>query len=286
VWLLAFRPRTLVAAVVPVAVGTALAHREGAARPGVALAALLGALLIQVATNLVNDYYDFVRGADTAERVGPTRVTQAGLIAPEQVLGGAKLCGLLALAVGSYLTSVGGWPIVVIGLLSLASGYAYTGGPWPLGYHGLGDLFVFVFFGLVAVAGTDYVQTGALHPLALWAAVPVGTLCTALIVVNNLRDAATDARTGKRTLAVRLGERFARWEYTALVAAAFALPAALVALGLLRAPALLPLLAAPLALEPLRRVWRERGAPLNQALASTARLQAAFGLLWAIGLAS
>jgi 1,4-dihydroxy-2-naphthoate octaprenyltransferase len=281
---MAARPRTLVAAVVPVAVGTAVAAHEGSVRPLAALAALAGALLIQVATNLVNDYYDFVRGADTAERVGPTRVTQAGLIAPSRVLAAAGLVALAAMGLGSYLVWLGGWPIVIIGLLSLLAGFAYTGGPYPLGYHGLGDVFVFVFFGIVAVSGTAYVQTGSWSSLAFAASIPVGALSTALIVVNNLRDAATDAKTGKRTLAVRLGESFVRGEYVSLLVLAFATPLALWALGRVSPLAMLAWIALPLALAPLRLVRREQGAALNRGLALTARLQLAFGLLFAIGL--
>jgi 1,4-dihydroxy-2-naphthoate octaprenyltransferase len=284
VWLMATRPRTLVAAVVPVLVGTAVVHRSGQVQPLAAGAALLGALLIQVFTNLVNDYYDFVRGADTAERVGPTRVTQAGLVAPRTVITAAGFVAFLAVLSGIYLVYVGGWPIVAVGVASLLAGYAYTGGPFPLGYNGLGDLFVFLFFGLVAVLGTVFVQAHALPPLGWWCAVPVGALCTNIIVVNNLRDVETDTRSGKRTLAVKLGVPFVRAEYTALLLLSFAVPVILVASGLASAWALLPLLSLPLALGPLRMVWKEKGAILNQGLGHTARLQAVFGVLLAIGL--
>ncbi|HYX90253.1 MAG TPA: 1,4-dihydroxy-2-naphthoate polyprenyltransferase, partial [Myxococcaceae bacterium] len=199
-WILAARPKTLAAAVMPVCVGTALAYGSGKGRAGPALAALAGALLIQIGTNLANDFFDFKKGADTGARLGPTRVTQAGLIAPEAVFTAAMLAFGAAVAVGLYLTWVAGWPILVIGLLSVASGYAYTGGPYPLGYHGLGDAFVFVFFGLVAVAGTYYAHALALTPLAVAAGVPLGALSTGLLAVNNLRDVETDARAGKRTL--------------------------------------------------------------------------------------
>jgi 1,4-dihydroxy-2-naphthoate octaprenyltransferase len=283
-WLLATRPRTLVCAAVPVAVGTALAAAEGRARALPAAAALLGALLIQVATNLVNDYYDFIRGADTAERVGPTRVTQAGLISPRTVISAAGAVAGLAVLVGLYLASVGGWPVVAIGVASLLAGFAYTGGPFPLGYHGLGDVFVFAFFGLVAVGGTYYVEAGALSSAALLCALPVGALSTAILVVNNLRDAATDAKSGKRTLAVRLGERFARAEWLALVILAFATPVVLVALGLVRPGALVSLVALPLARAPWRLVRDARGAPLNQGLGLTARLLAIHGMLFALGI--
>lgn len=283
--LLAIRPRTLTAAVAPVLVATALAWRAGAARWLPALACLIGSLLIQIGTNLANDYYDHQKGADTAERVGPTRVTQAGLVAPATVKAWAFGAFGLAALVGAYLVWVGGWPILVAGLLSLASGWAYTGGPYPLGYHGLGDLFVMVFFGFVATLGTWWVQAGP-PPAALWVlAVPVGALATAILVVNNLRDRLTDAKAGKRTLAVRLGAGAARAEYLALVAASFLAPVALVALGHLRAGALLPLLAPPLAVGPARLVLRAEGTALNPALGGTARLQLAFAALLALGLA-
>jgi len=281
-WLLATRPRTLVAGAVPVLVGTALAAHQGGARAMPALAALLGAVFIQIGTNLVNDYYDFKKGADR-ERVGEARVTSAGLIAPEQVIAAAGFTALLAIGVGLYLASVGGWPIVAIGVASLIAGFAYTGGPFPLGYHGLGDLFVFVFFGLVAVGGTYFVQAGAWPLMAIIAAIPVGTIGTAIIVVNNLRDHESDAKVGKRTLAVRFGVAFTRAEYVTLLALAFATPVVLAVLDE-RPFMLLPLLSAPLAIAPLKLVLREQGRPLDRGLALTARLQAAFGLLFALGL--
>jgi 1,4-dihydroxy-2-naphthoate polyprenyltransferase len=283
-WFLAIRPRTLTAGLVPVGVGTALAFAHGLARPLPAVAALVGALLIQIGTNLSNDYFDFVRGADTAERLGPARATQQGWLPPKAVLAGALACFALAIGVGSYLVSVGGWPIVAIGLASVLAGYAYTGGPFPLAYHGLGDAFVFIFFGLVAVAGTYYVQALALHPAVWLAATPVGALGVALLAVNNLRDRPTDARAGKRTLVVRLGARFGRAEYAAMLALALASPLALWAAGWSSAWALLALGGAAAALAPLRRVFNSDGPVLNRALAETARLQLVFGALLSLGL--
>ena len=283
-WLLAARPKTLTAAVVPVVVGTGLALGQGVAALWPALAALAGAVLIQIGTNLTNDYYDFHKGADTAERVGPVRVTQSGLIAPGTVLAAAAGCFALAVVVGVYLVFRGGWPFVVIGLLSVLAGWAYTGGPYPLGYHGLGDLFVLVFFGLVAVPGTLYAQAGHLVPAVWPAAVAIGALGTMILIVNNLRDADTDARAGKRTLVVRFGRPFGRAEYLTLLAVALAAPILLLALGWARWPVLLPLLAVPLALGPVRSVLNETGPALNRTLATTARLQAVYGLLLAAGL--
>ena len=282
-WLLAARPKTLTAAVVPVVVGTGLALGQGVAALWPALAALAGAVLIQIGTNLTNDYYDFHKGADTAERVGPVRVTQSGLIAPGTVLAAAAGCFALAVVVGMYLVFRGGWPFVVIGLLSVLAGWAYTGGPYPLGYHGLGDLFVLVFFGLVAVPGTFYAQAGHLVPAVWPAAVAIGALGTMILIVNTLRDADTDARAGKRTLVVRFGRPFGRAEYLTLLAVALAAPILLLALGWARWPVLVALAAAPLAWPPLSRVFGSSGAALNPALGATARFQAGYGLLLALG---
>lgn len=283
-WILAIRPKTLTAALAPVAVGTAAAMADGVEQWVPALAALLGAILIQIGTNLTNDYYDFKKGADTEERLGPKRVTQSGLIAPATVLVGALLSFGLAFLVGCYLMWIGGWPIAVIGVASLLSGYAYTGGPFPLAYNGLGDLFVFVFFGLVAVCGTYFVQAGTVTPLALIASVAMGTSGTALLVVNNLRDAATDVKAHKRTLVVRFGERAGRLEYVAMLVISFAVPVALWTLKLASPWVLLSLLSLPVAWPPLRRVLRDQGAALNPALGETARFQIVFSLLFALGL--
>ena len=282
-WLLAARPKTLTAAVVPVVVGTGLALGQGMAAAWPALAALAGAVLIQIGTNLTNDYYDFRKGADTHERVGPTRVTQSGLIAPQTVLAAGAACFALAVVVGISLVARGGWPFVVIGLASVLAGWAYTGGPHPLGYLGLGDLFVMVFFGLVAVPGTFYAQALALVPAVWPAAVAIGATGTMILVVNNLRDLDTDARAGKRTLVVRFGRGFGRGEYVALLLLALAMPLLMLAMGWARWPILMVLLALPLAWPPLSRVLGSTGAALNPALGGTARFQAAFGLLFAIG---
>ncbi len=284
VWLLATRPKTLTAALVPVLVGTAAAFHDGVMQPLPALAALLGALFIQVGTNLTNDYFDFKRGADTAQRLGPPRVTQQGWVSPGTVLAAALGSFGLAVLVGLYLVAVGGWPIVAIGVASVLSGYAYTGGPYPLAYHGLGDVFVFVFFGPVAVVGTYYVQSGTVGILPAVASVAVGLVGTSLLIVNNLRDIRTDAPVGKRTLAVRLGERGTRAQYLATLAVAFVVPVVLAVMGVPQA--LVALVAVPLAIPPSRLVLTQQGAPLNAALAGTARLHLVFGTLLALGLAA
>lgn len=225
VWLMASRPRTLPAAAAPVLLGTGLALGDGGMRIWPALAALMGALLIQIGTNLANDYYDHVRGGDSEDRVGPVRATQAGLLPPKTVRNAAFFVLGLALLIGFYLVDIGGMPILIIGIASLLCAVAYTGGPFPLAYHGLGDVFVFVFFGLVAVGGTYWVQTLAFGPEVLLAGAGMGALATAILVVNNLRDLETDARAGKRTLAVRLGMLGTKVEFGFLVVLAFSVPA-------------------------------------------------------------
>jgi 1,4-dihydroxy-2-naphthoate octaprenyltransferase len=282
-WLAAARPRTLPAAVVPVAVGTACAAASGGVAWGPALAALGGALAIQVGTNFANDVFDAERGADGPDRIGPLRAVSAGLIGAAAMKRAMIAAFAVAAAFGVYLVAIAGWPIALVGLLSIASGIAYTGGPWPLGYHGLGDVFVMVFFGFVAVCGTAFVQLGHVPALALWAALPVGALATAILVVNNLRDRATDARAGKRTLAVRLGRRGVLLEYVALVTLAFAIPLALAVAG--RPWAALPLVTAPLALARVRQLaGATTGAEFNACLATTAQLMMLHGLLLAAGL--
>ena len=206
-WALASRPKTLFAAIAPVLVGTACAYRAGAFRAGPALAALAGAVLLQIGSNFANDLFDYERGADREDRLGPERATQRGWIAPRAMRAGMAAVFALALAVGVYLFAVAGWPVIVIGLLSIAAAVAYTGGPFPLGYHGLGDLFVFLFFGVAAVAGTALVQAGRVPASAWFAAAPVGALATAILAVNNTRDCETDRRSGKRTLPARFGRR-------------------------------------------------------------------------------
>lgn len=284
-WFLATRPRTLVAGVVPVAVGSALAYREHLFALLPALAALVGALFIQIGTNLVNDYFDFKRGADTVDRLGPPRATQQGWLSPRAVFSGAMVCFGLAFTVGLYLVAVAGWPLVVIGLCSLAAGYAYTGGPFPLAYNGLGDVFVLVFFGFVAVGGTYFVQAHGLTSTALLAALPVGLLGVALLAVNNTRDVKTDASAGKRTLVVRFGPSFGKAEYVGCLVVSALVPPGLWLAGLATPFVMLSWLAIPLAIPPLKILFTQTGSALNAALAGTARLQMIFGVLFAAGLA-
>ena len=287
IWAIAARPKTFAAAAAPVLIGTGLAAFHDRFRALPAVAALIGALLIQIATNLANDYYDFVRGTDTAERVGPVRVTQAGLLAPAAVKRGMMMVIGAAVVVGLYLVAVGGWPILVIGVVSLVCAVAYTGGPFPLAYHGLGDVFVFLFFGLVAVGGTYWVQALALAPDALVAGAGVGALSTAILVVNNLRDIETDARAGKRTLAVRIGRTATAAEYTLLVAVGVWAP--LQGIGAYDWPVTVAVasgLAAAACARPLVTVWRHaRPHDLLPALGQTARAVALYGIALAVALA-
>jgi len=284
-WWLAIRPATLTASAAPVLVGAGAAWADGAFTAGPAIAALLGASLLQVGANFANDVFDFERGADNADRLGPQRATQQGWITAAQMKRAMWLAFAGATAVGLYLTWVAGWPVLALGLLSIAAAYLYTGGPRPYGYLGLGDLAVFLFFGPGAVVGTYYVQAHAISPLAVIASIPIGALATAILVVNNLRDIETDARAGKRTLAVRIGDRATRVYYLALVAIAYLVPPYLWLRGLSGAWAMLPWLSLPLAIRLAARLWREHGLPLNGCLVRTARLEVVFGLLFALGLA-
>jgi 1,4-dihydroxy-2-naphthoate octaprenyltransferase len=300
-WVIAARPQTLPAGAAPVIVGVGLAIGFDLFAPLPALAALLGALLIQVGTNFANDYYDAVRGTDTAKREGFTRVTAGGLIAPEEVRRAMYGTFTLAIVVGTYLVYVGGIPILVVGLASVASGITYTGGPYPFGYYGLGDLFVFCFFGLVAVSGTVYVQAAALAgsgPFPLWlppetlplaavvASLPIAGLSTCILVVNNIRDLETDRQAGKRTLAVLVGYTLSRVEFCALVGTAYIVPLVFFADPRFSLGVLLPLVTLPYAVAVTGTVLTERsGDALNPALERVGKLLAGYALLFAVGLA-
>ena len=284
-WLMAARPKTLPAALAPVLVGTALAFHDNAFALPAALAALFGALLLQIGSNFANDYFDFFKGADTAERLGPLRVTASGLITPGQLRWGMVVVFGLAALDGLYLIRVGGWPILAVGVASILAAILYTGGPFPFGYYGLGDLFVFIFFGLVAVCGTYYVQALNLTWPVVVAAIPPGLLITAILVVNNLRDIETDARAHKHTLAVLLGRTGTRGEYRILVALAYLLPLFLWLVYGYSFFVLLPWLTLPLVYKLLHEISsRIDGPALNAALAGTARLSLLFSLLLAAGL--
>ena len=283
-WFLACRPKTLTVSLSPVLVGTAIAWHDTAALLGLPLlAAALGAALIQIGTNLFNDVGDFLRGTDAAGRLGPKRAAAEGWLTARAIRSGAWLAFALAFACGIYLVWHGGWPIVAIGLASLTAGWAYTGGPKPIAYGPLGEVFVFVFFGLVAVGGSYYLQTLALSPGALLAGTLVGIHASAVITVNNYRDLDGDAQSGKNTLAVRLGRPAIRRLYAAEILTPYALLPLLAGLGW---PTALPLLSLPLALALIRRFQREPPGPVfNSILAATAGLQLAFALLLTLSFA-
>lgn len=279
-WILAIRPKTLSAAVAPVLTGTALAlHEQGEVWWRYAFLALIGSVCIQIATNLINDALDFKRGSDTAGRVGPLRVTQAGLLSAEAVLRGAYVCFIIAASFGIPLIARGGWPILLIGLASIAAAYAYTGGPYPLAYHGLGEAFVMVFFGLVAVGGTYYVLTFRYGAEAFLAGVSIGSLAVVLLAINNLRDIEGDRASNKRTIAVRLGVRGAKLEIVSFTIAAY-LFTILTAWLIEHLWLLLVILSAPLAFLLLRCVDRSTGAALNRCLAMAGALQWLFSILF------
>ena len=284
---MAARPRTLPAAIAPVLVGTAAAVQWLGHLPrwGAFFAALVGSIFIQIGTNLANDYSDAKRGADTADRLGPVRVTASGMVTPQRVMRATWIAFAVAVACGLYLWSVAGFGIFVIGVLSIAAGVLYTGGPRPYGYEGFGEVFVFLFFGLVAVNGAYYVQLEELDALPLGLSISIGFLAAAIIVVNNVRDVETDRRAGKNTLAVRIGREPAVQLYGLLVLGAFVvLPIALVAGEASMLP-LIGLLAAPLAVKPYRTLAERRDGPaLNGVLAATGGVLAVFSLLVAAGL--
>lgn len=284
-WIAAARPQTLAASVAPVLLGAALASEVVTLRISVLLAAMIGAICIQIGTNLFNDYADFNKGADGADRLGPPRACANGWLPPRRVLAAVGVTFAIATAAGLYLAAVAGWPVVVIGVASLACGIAYTGGPWPLSYVGIADLFVFVFFGLVAVGGTYFVLAGGLSLSAIYGGAVLGFLATAVLAVNNLRDRSGDGRVGKRTLAVRYGEAFARNQYMVLVTCA-ALLVVLVALFVPGAGIgwLAPLALSPWLVQLVRDAFVLDGQELNGLLKKTAAAELAFSVLLSAGI--
>ena len=288
VWFEATRPRTLPAAVAPVLVGTALAWRVGQAKWGAAASCLGFALLVQIGTNFANDYYDFLKGADTAERVGPRRAVASGLIAPRTMR--AAMIGVFAAAflLGLTLLAYGGWPLLIVGVTSIACGIAYTGGPYPLAYHGLGDLFVFIFFGLVATGATAFVQTGRLSAASLVAGAAMGALATNILVANNYRDVETDAKAGKRTLLVRWGRAYGRRQFATAHAVAATAPLGVVMLGMASGLAVAGLVAVAVAVamrQGSRLASAKTPADCIALLGTTGRWLAFYGLLMAAAIA-
>ncbi|MDH3620595.1 MAG: 1,4-dihydroxy-2-naphthoate polyprenyltransferase [Gammaproteobacteria bacterium] len=284
-WILAARPQTLTISVAPVLLGAALASEVGTLSIPVLVAAMIGAICIQIGTNLYNDYADFNKGADGTDRLGPPRACANGWLPPRQVFAAVGITFAVAMAAGAYLVAVAGWPILIIGVASLACGIAYTGGPWPLAYVGIADLFVFVFFGLVAVGGTYFVLAGSLSIAAVLGGAILGCLATAVLAVNNLRDRAGDGNAGKRTLAVRYGEAFARGQYAFLISCS-ALLVVLVALFVPGAGIgwLAPLALAPWLVQLVRDAFRLDGHELNGLLKKTAIAELAFSILLSAGI--
>ncbi|MBI5091177.1 MAG: 1,4-dihydroxy-2-naphthoate polyprenyltransferase [Candidatus Hydrogenedentes bacterium] len=285
VWLLAARPKTLWASCSPVIIGGALAYGDAAWHTPSFLAALVGAVLIQIGTNFANDYFDFAKGTDTADRVGPTRATQAGLVSPAAMKRAAWIVFLLTLVPGAYIIFRGGWPFLTIGLLSILFGVLYTGGPYPLGYLGLGDILVLIFFGPVAVGGTYYLQAMTIHPLVVVAGLAPGLFSVAILTVNNLRDLDGDRVAGKRTLAVRFGRTFARFEYLlSILIGGCAIPVYLCMEAGKHYYALISVVVAVLAIPAIKTVFTSSdGRALNDVLAATGKLLLVFSILLSIG---
>jgi 1,4-dihydroxy-2-naphthoate polyprenyltransferase len=284
IWLSASRPKTLPAAAAPVVAASALAWHDGLFQWGPALACLLTALLLQIAANLANDLFDFQRGTDTPDRLGPLRVTQAGLLTSSQVKAGLAVCFTLSALLGLYVAFVSSWHILLIGALAIIAALAYSGGPLPYGYYGLGELGVFLFFGLAAVCGTYYGQAVTLTPAVFLIAAAMGFLSSAILVVNNLRDIDTDKAGGKKTLAVLLGRAFTKWEYFILITAAYCIPAILWITNFSSPWVFVTYLSLPLAIRACVHVNRLTGRELNSVLAETGRLELFYAILLGIGL--
>ena len=284
VWVLASRPKTLWAAVAPVIIGSAMAFSAGKGHLFSAILAGLSAIFIQIGTNFANDYFDFVRGADQKGRLGPTRVTQAGLVKPVVMKRATVLVFGLAVLAGIYLIWRGGWPVLIIGILSILFGILYTAGPYPLGYNGLGDIFVLIFFGVVAVSGTYYVQALEINALVILAGLSPGLFSMAILTVNNLRDVQSDIKAGKLTLAVRFGENFARWEYLLSVLIACLIPILLFFLTNSHLYALAASLVFVAAIPSIKTIFEQKpGIIFNQVLATTGKLLLIYSLLFSIG---
>ncbi len=285
IWIDAARPKTLAAAVVPVLIGVALALREHLFNPVMSFVAFICAILIQIGTNFANDYFDAKKGADSDNRIGFERATASGLITSAQMLKATYITMGLAFLLGLILVWHAGWVILLIGVLSLIFGIAYTGGPFPLGYNGLGDVFVFLFFGIVAVMGTYYVNALHWSSLAFWSSIPAGALSVNILVINNLRDIETDRPAGKKTLGVIFGENVLRYEYLLMILLSFAIPPHLFIRDNFGPFIFLPLLSIPLAVRLLKKIWYVKDKrTLNKTLAHTAQFLVIFGVLFSLGL--
>lgn len=283
-WLLASRPKTLPAAVMPVFVGTAIAINDGVFFAPASIVALICSVLIQVGTNFINDLYDYLKGSDKKERLGPTRVLASGLISVNEMKIGIAIVFGSAFLLGLYLVYLSDWVIFIIGILSFIAGYAYTAGPYPLAYNGLGDIFVFIFFGFVGTIGTYYIQTLEITPFVFWSSIPVGALITNILVVNNYRDIDEDKVAGKRTLAVMYGGRFAKMQYLIFMIISYAILLVVYFTFKQSLFVFLPLLTLPIAIKLIKMIFNATGKELNETLALTAKLSALYGLLFAVGI--
>lgn len=283
-WIMATRPRTLPAALVPVLVGSSIAIHDGKFKPLAAIIALVCAILIQIGTNFVNDLYDFIYGTDKKDRVGPKRVVTAGLISITEMKLGILIVFGLSFLFGMYLVFLSGWEILLLGIISILAGIAYTAGPFPLAYNGLGDIASFLFFGLIGTVGTYYVQTNEVSAFAFWSSVPVGALITNILVVNNYRDREEDQSNGKNTLAVLLGETFARFQYIIFMLVSYSILFVVYYTYKNSVWVFLPMLSAPLSIKLVKMLFTHRGSGLNKTLELTAKLSALYGLLFALGI--
>ncbi|OGU99731.1 MAG: 1,4-dihydroxy-2-naphthoate octaprenyltransferase [Ignavibacteria bacterium RIFOXYC2_FULL_35_16] len=283
-WIIASRPRTLLAAFVPVMVGSAVAFNEGKLKIILSLSALLCSLLIQVGTNFTNDLYDFLKGSDTTKRKGPRRVLASGLISVGEMKTAIVLTFLTAFLIGLFLVYHGGFVILVIGILSILAGLAYTAGPYPLAYNALGDIFVFMFFGIIGTVGTYYLHTNDLSIVSFISSIPVGALVTNILVVNNYRDIEEDKTAGKKTLAVKLGKNFTLYQFTFLIVLSFLVPLLLFAFFNASIWIFLPYLTLPIAYKVISMIYTLNGTQLNSTLELTARLSAIYGLLFSAGI--
>jgi len=285
IWLLAFRLKTLPAAIAPIIIGLCYAYQSGTFKPIIATFTFIAAILIQIGANLANDVFDFEKGTDTEERLGPKRVTQAGLLHPQQVKNAMIIIFSFALLIGYYLSWVGGWPIVLIGSLAIISGIAYTGGPFPLGYNGLGDLFVFIFFGILAVPGTYYLQGGAFFDsIAIILGATMGLMADCILIVNNIRDADIDIKTGKRTLAVIYGKTNSKIQYSIFSVIPYLLPFWIFNYVIPKLAIFIVLFSLPICIHNIMDIWEKSGKSLNLVLTNTARLQFIYTILLAIGI--
>ena len=283
-WVLASRPKTLLASAVPVIIGSSIAVFDNEFKPIAAFFALICSALIQIGTNFVNDLYDFLHGTDKKDRVGPTRVLAAGLVTPNEMKIAITIIFGLSFILGLYLVYVGGWIILLIGILSIMAGIAYTAGPLPLAYNGLGDIFVFIFFGFVGTVGTYYVQALQLTPLVFWVSVPVGALITNVLVVNNYRDIDEDKLNGKHTLAVKWGQKFTRLQYVVFTVISYAILLVVYFTYKQELIIFLPVLSLPLAIKLIKMIYTLEGKELNKTLELTAKLSAIYGILFAFGI--